>query len=525
MLTAYLLALAGAGGFSMMVLEVAAPRLLAPYFGSSNYTWTNVIGVILAALAAGYYAGGRLADRRPGLGPLVTVAILAAVLSAGVPWAVRALCPLLVPEAAAESSAVPLLVRASLFATLLLFAPPLFLMGAMSPMTVRLLSRAGGVGWASGACSASVTAGAIAGTFGTTLWLVPAIGSHRTVLLASLALLVIALPGLAGGSGPLARATGAVGTVFVAVSAAVPPGPVLPGPNVLYETETPYQYARVTRRGDALLLQTEGQRRGAQAVLREGSFLSGGLVFDHFLGLPWLSGWRPGERLDLLVLGYGVGAVGRQVEHFFGPFSDLRIDGVEIDPELVEIGERFFGLDRGDPHLSLQIADARQYNLVSKRTYRAIVLDVFSRARQVPSHLATREFFETVKDRLRHGGVFGMNVIVPIADGEALPRLLESVRASFGEVFVERIPGSLNMLILARRDLPLDLTGASARLRAQDASRMASEFEDLRRLLLAGWQRAAKWPGRPGFAPLTDDGTPFEHLLLRDSLVAWSRLP
>ena len=52
-------------GAAVMAIEMSATRLLAPYFGNSLYVWTNVIGLIMMALAAGYYCGGRLADQKP----------------------------------------------------------------------------------------------------------------------------------------------------------------------------------------------------------------------------------------------------------------------------------------------------------------------------------------------------------------------------------------------------------------------------------------------------------------------------
>ena len=119
-------------GFSVMGVELTAVRLLAPHFGDSAYVWTNVIGVILLALALGAWVGGRLAERRAG-SPLATLLAGAALLVALAPLLARPLGDWLVPQELPLDAAMPALVSGSLVATLLLFAPPIWLMGAIAP--------------------------------------------------------------------------------------------------------------------------------------------------------------------------------------------------------------------------------------------------------------------------------------------------------------------------------------------------------------------------------------------------------
>src|SRR5664280_1367667 len=77
--------LVSVGGFIIMVLEIVGARYLAKDFGSSFYVWTSQIGVILIALAAGYYAGGALADGREEIRFLAWLLVPAGVVTVMIP--------------------------------------------------------------------------------------------------------------------------------------------------------------------------------------------------------------------------------------------------------------------------------------------------------------------------------------------------------------------------------------------------------------------------------------------------------
>ena len=120
---------AGATGVAVMSLELTAVRLLAPYFGDSAYVWTNVIGVMLMALAVGAWWGGRMADRKLGVARLQMLFWIAAALVAIAPLVAKPLGSWLLPQDLPLDAAMPALVRGSLVATLVLFAPPVVLLG------------------------------------------------------------------------------------------------------------------------------------------------------------------------------------------------------------------------------------------------------------------------------------------------------------------------------------------------------------------------------------------------------------
>ena len=122
-------------GTGSLGAEIAAVRLLAPYFGASTIVWANTIGIVLVALSVGYWLGGRLADRHPNMRALCMVALLAAVLLALVPFVADPLLDVAV-DALDEISAGAFV--GSLLAVLVLVAVPVLLLGTVSPWAIRL---------------------------------------------------------------------------------------------------------------------------------------------------------------------------------------------------------------------------------------------------------------------------------------------------------------------------------------------------------------------------------------------------
>ena len=181
-------------GTGSLGAEIAAVRLLAPYFGASTIVWANTIGVVLVALSVGYWVGGRFADRHPHIQGLCLLTLAAAVLLALVPFAADPLLGLAV-AALDEISAGAFL--GSLLAVLVLVAIPMLLLGAVSPWAIRLavpgVEQAGAV---AGRLYALSTAGSLVGTLLSALLLIPVVGTRRTFLVFALAIAAIAVVGL-----------------------------------------------------------------------------------------------------------------------------------------------------------------------------------------------------------------------------------------------------------------------------------------------------------------------------------------
>ena len=197
-----LLVSAALSGGAVMIMELTATRALAPIFGASLYTWTNVIGIVLLALTCGYVVGGKAADRNPSPRLLGKVLLIAAGLSLPAPFLAIPLGSWLMPdpEALDAMTSTAHVVRGSLAATLLLFAPPIFLLGMVGPFVTRCLIDEGlGGGTAVGRTLAASTLGSVVGTYLPAHLLIEYVGSRGTLLVASGLLVLAGLPLLGKG--------------------------------------------------------------------------------------------------------------------------------------------------------------------------------------------------------------------------------------------------------------------------------------------------------------------------------------
>ncbi|HYH58286.1 MAG TPA: fused MFS/spermidine synthase [Thermoleophilaceae bacterium] len=457
-------------GTGSLGAEIAAVRLLAPYFGASTVVWANTIGVVLVALSVGYWLGGRWADRNPTMRGLCLVTLTAAVLLAVVPFAADPLLDLAV-DALDEISAGAFF--GSLVAVLILVAIPVMLLGAVSPWALRLaVERVEQAGQVAGRLYALSTAGSLFGTLVSALLLIPLVGTRRTFLVFALAIAIVAVWGLR----PVHRY--ALAPVAIAVLIALPVGTLKASDDgrVIYEAETEYQYARVVEHADGsrALELNEGQ---AQHSIYEPDGVLTGDVWDGHLVLPFTVLDRPPERIA--ILGNAAGTTARAYEALF---PDTRVDGVEIDGELSEIGRRFF--DMNNPNLHLYHEDARPFLRRIDARYDVISVDAY-RQPYIPFYLATEEFFELCRDRLADGGVLIVNAGHP----EGQDDLEEVLSATMAEVFpnVMRDPiEDTNTLIVAseapvsaanlRRAVP-SLPRAIRRLALDEAGRLAPRLE------------------------------------------------
>jgi spermidine synthase len=475
-------------GTGSLGAEIAAVRLLAPYFGASTIVWANTIGIVLVALSVGYWLGGRLADRHPHMRGLCLLALAAAGLLALVPFAADPLLDLGV-EALDSISAGAFI--GSLLGVLVLVAVPVMLLGAVSPYAIRLaVSTVEEAGTVAGRLYALSTAGSLAGTLISALLLIPLVGTRRTFLIFALAIAVMAVWGLR----PVRRY--ALAPAAIAALIALPVGTLkaadTDGGRVIHEAETEYQYARVVEYPDGhrTLELNEGQAQ--HSVYYPDTVLTGD-VWDAHLVLGFAGFDEPPRRVA--ILGNAAGTTSRAYEEFF---PETRIDGVEIDGELSEIGRKYF--DMNNPRLHLYHEDARPFLRRIDAEYDQISVDAY-RQPYIPFYLTTEEFFETVKDRLRRGGVLVVNVGHP----EGQDDLEKVLAATMGEVFpnVMRDPMEDTNTLLVASEAPLSAENL------RDAARDAPD--GLRGTMLAAASRLQ--PGLRGGEVYTDDKAPVEWLI------------
>jgi predicted membrane-bound spermidine synthase len=482
-------ALTFVGGAASLGGEIAAARLMAPWFGDSTLIWANTIGIVLVALSIGYWLGGKLADRDPELRRLASIILAAAGLFAALPFVAR---PFLRVSVDALNSISAGAFVGSLIAVLVLLAVPMLLLGTISPYVVKLAIRSvDEAGRVTGRLYAISTLGSLAGTFLSSLLLIPFLGTRRTFLIYALALALVAVPALGKRFVPA--------PILIAILLALPVGTVkaVERGRVIWERETLYQYAVVIEDedGERRLELNEGQ--AVHSVYKPGEWLTGN-YWDEFLVLP-LAGRSTPPR-SVLILGNAAGTVARQYGRFF---PATRVDGVEIDGRLNDLARTHFDLDAPSPqapNVHLHTADGRPFLRATERRYDAIFVDAY-RQPYVPFHLATREFFQLAKDRLEPGGV----VLVNIGHPESSDALEEVLTATMADVFatVVRDPSQDVNTIAMATDAPV----SGAKLRAA----IPGLAPELRPVAAATAARIA--PGLTGGRVYTDDVSPVEWLI------------
>lgn len=500
-----------AAGAGTMAVEITAVRILAPWFGTSIHSWTNVIGVVLGCMAAGYFLGGILADKRRD--PLLAGwALAAGGLLAGLsPLLLPGLAGLLVDPSLPLEAALGALAAGSFPAAVALFGPPVLLLGMVPPLLVQAWPQgdAGRLGRASGAVYALGTLGSLAGTFLPTWWLVPTLGSRATLLIAGGSLVGVGAALLAWRSSRrISTLAGAC--LFVPLGAAgffqdrLPFAPPPPGgAEVLWEDESAYQYLRVVEAaeegGRLRSLQLNEGRDSFHSVSLDATRNTKGRYYDALCLAGLLADPPLGPGARVLSLGCAAGTCLRLLEMLYGPGLDR--EGVEIDPLVIAAGRDWMGLESGIR--LFEGVDARLFVRAAKGPYRFIVLDAYSGQIYIPFHLATVEFFEGVAALLEPGGVLAINVADPSGEGVLARPVAASLALAFPEVWLFHVPDSRNYMLAARRTPGLD----PARLGGRQAP------EALRALgaKLAGAGRAERVSGDPRLR-LTDDRAPIEEL-------------
>jgi spermidine synthase len=414
--------LAFTGGLASLGIEFAAARLLAPFFGQSLFIWGTLIGLILIYLTLGYYAGGRLADRRPDARLLFQLTGAAALLTAAIPIVSRPILSL------AQSGFAQLsvgLVLGSLLSVIVLFAAPVILLGMVSPFVIRLRIRElETAGNAAGAVYALSTLGSILGTFLPVFWLIPTYGTRPTIFVLAFLLGVISTAGLYE---PGRRRLYLVIPVLIVAMALLSAGAIRAAAygTRVYETESAYNYIQVIRNGtETQLLLDEGS--AVHSIYDPTTLYTHGYWDDVLLAPYFGSGHVPGR---IALVGLAGGTVARQFTAIDGP---IPIDGVEIDPKIVEVGRRYFEMT--EPNLHVTVADGRYWMATQAGRYDVILVDAY-RQPYIPFYLTTREFFESAKAHLAPNGVLAINVGRTPTDSRLVDALSGTLNAVFPNVF------------------------------------------------------------------------------------------
>ena len=490
-------------GWVTLVVELAAGRLLGQHFGTTNIVWATVIGLILLYLSAGYTWGGRLADAHPRPVYLGRILLAAGLALLAVPVVARPL--LLWADAAFARWAVGVL-AAAFVAVLALFALPVTLLGMVAPFLIRLtLDDATHAGRVSGRLYAASTWGSVLGSFSAVLLLIPLVGTARTFALAGT---VAGLLGWALLPRGRERLWWGLALLWAAgwVWAVGTRGPLKATPGLLYEDESAYNYIQVVETPDGWrwLLLNEGQ--GVQSVYHPRLIALGG-TWVHFQAAPFIRATAtPASVRRVAIVGLAGGTAARQAAAFF---PGVQVDGWELDPAVVAVGRRFFGLD-AVPNLRVWVDDGRRGLRRTDARYDLIILDAY-RPPYIPPHLTTVEFFALVRQRLAPQGVVALNVGRTPDDRRLVDALAATLRQVFPTVYGMDVPGSWNTILYAAA-VPLPDPRAALQAQAQ-----ALDAQGAHPWLVRAVANAAAYPAALAAGPVfTDDRAPVD--LLTDAI-------
>lgn len=443
-----LLVIAFMSGAAVMIVEVAATRLLAPYFGASLFIWTSAISVILAALAIGYFIGGRLADRENIRRILTSVFMAASITTVLITYIVYFLGQQLPSFYSGDLPSITAF-GVTLLAALVSLMPAGIFYGMVSPLIIEILGRYGHhPGNVAGQVFSVSTAGSIVGTIITPLVLFPSAGTHLTFVIVAAVMMTLAV--LVAGKKRiwiflLAIAILASGLIYH-------PDP-FKGSNIVRAKESPYQSIRVEDQGERLaMIFNEGH--GVQSVYYKNSPWTGS-YWDWAAILPYL---REKTDQQALIIGVAGGTIARIWNQTPVASRVGEIDGVEVDPFVIELAREYFALDELD--FNIIIKDGRQHLMTSDKKYDLVYVDAYANEFVIPFQLTTVEFYQLIEQRSSKDAILALNLALGVRDSELIAGMLNTLALIYQDVYVLQALDAYNMLVIASQN-PVDLSSLS----------------------------------------------------------------
>jgi spermidine synthase len=408
--------------FCILVIEIVAGRILAPFVGVSLYTWTSIIGVVLAGISFGAYLGGKLADRFPGRKTLGWILLLSGIATLTIPPVTNLV--------AGHKFPTTLMLRILIVTTITFFMPSSIL-GMISPvvvkLTVRNLEKVGNV---VGKIYAFSTLGSIAGTFASGFFLISWMGTRHIILVMGGILILTAV---------------VWGSLFKKMKPAI--GFLLLPPFFLAGV---YNYAfkpRIDSYTDYYRESDYYTIKVRHTLNPEGEILKA-LIIDNLthsyvnlnntLHLEYqyekiyseILRWRFKKYSSFrsLTIGGGGYTFPRYMEVYF-PKAD--IDVVEIDPEITRVAYKYLGLPQ-DTRIRTHNEDGRWFVMNCKEKYDLIFIDAYNDL-SIPYHLTTKEFALLLKNLMDPDGILLTNIIDNFQKGSFLPSYIRTLQEVFGK--------------------------------------------------------------------------------------------
>ena len=428
--------------FCVMVIELIAARILAPHIGVSLYTWTSIIGVILAGIALGNYLGGRLVDKYTS--PL----LLLAVFFAGALATIFILPATQIVTSADWFGNLPIMLNFTL-KTVFIFFLPAIILSMVSPIVIKLtladLGQTGGIVGTIYACS---TLGAILGTFMTGFYLILWLGTGMIVWLVAGVLIVTGIVAWFSWSIPDRWAHSKNNyiiwaAVILAVFVAVLLFCVRDSLHEKYTKESNYYTIDVAdgAYNDRILYIDNLIHSVVYRDLPTHLYYNYLQTFDEIVA--YITDTTKNTAPRVLHLGGGGYTFPRYMEIVY---PDSVNEVVEIDPAVTQIAYEKLWLPRDTSIITIN-KDARLFFIQreTEEKYDFIIGDVYS-STSIPYHLTTVEYNELVKANLEPDGIYLVNVIENFNEGRFLPSLVRTLQETFEYVYLFYYPDTYQTL-------------------------------------------------------------------------------
>ncbi|GMW02959.1 MAG: hypothetical protein AMXMBFR84_40950 [Candidatus Hydrogenedentota bacterium] len=430
------------GGLTTLAVEFTASRMLQTVYGTSNLVWANVIGVVLAFLTLGYFLGGRIADKNPDASRFYVLVALAGFSSV---FFLLLTSALLKTGAAAMAQMNVGAIAGCLVGVLFALAIPVTLLGCLSPFAIRLAVRdVAEAGRISGRIYAVSTWGSILGAYVPVLFVIPMAGSRLSALIFGGLLLCVGIVGALQSRPRKAYAVLLLPLLLAPPSYAWAFGSLKNSPGQIFEKESAYNYIEIIRKDNCTYLYLN-EGAGFHSLHCEDADSQPQGVYTALLVAPFMrtpTGTFPEVR-RVAVVGLAAGTISHLYDRFFHP---AQIDGIELDPEIVDAGRRYF--DMNEPNLNVIIGDGRYELNRQSGPYDVVVLDAY-KVPYIPWHLTTAEFFEEIRSKLSDDGVVSLNVVALPNDRRLVEAIAATMRTVYPSVHVFNVPWSMNNILVA----------------------------------------------------------------------------
>ena len=402
--TKYLLLLSFIEGASVMGTELIGAKMLAPFFGSSLYVWSSVMAITLGGLACGYFFGGRLSAKKDNELTLYRVLLVASLFTVLMPYT---------SEIALSLFGLRSLLPAVIASSLLLLFPPVFLMGAVSPLIIENISKAGeNSGKAAGTVYAISTVGGILSTFLFGFYVIPNFGLTIPAIVTGLILGIFPIISLLKKKDNRSIIVFSITIVLCIVQIySHNQSKFQEGVKILYKSEgllgqilvmdfaNDYYFDDSTLVGQnsrwLYVNQISQTKDNPYARIDKGEER----YFTYIYSFTELLKSSK-EKKDVLLLGLGGGSMAKNLTA-----NGFNVDVCELDKRMEYVARNYFDLPKD---INVTIDDARHYVKTHSKKYDAIIFDTF-KGEETPNHIITEESLKEVVRILNPNGFLLIN--------------------------------------------------------------------------------------------------------------------